>query len=211
MIRLAILRFTNWRIGTKVSEEDPNYKEVQEIYSRQSWDEINSQRTFKPRDTGFAALSDQYEAICRTIDNKMGNVSSTFDKEFKNLANGADMFKDCWALSSTQSAVSSCCTTSNQISQNYNNSCCSIRSNAASIREVEEVQKNINELNFEVNKKFDKMQEEISEKLNWQAICLYLTWAMIIVIGFMIYFKSFDVSVEVNNPIPNQEVILEHE
>jgi hypothetical protein len=141
----------------------------------------------------------------------MGNVLSTFDKEFNNLANGADMFKDCWVPDSTQSAVSSCCTTSNQISQNYSNNCCSIRSNAASIREVEEVQKNINELDFEVNKKFDKMQKEISEKLNWQAICLYLTWAMIIVIGFMIYFKSFDVSVEVNNPIQNQEVILEHE
>jgi hypothetical protein len=141
----------------------------------------------------------------------MSNVSSTFDKEFNNLANGADMFKDCWALGSSQSAVSSCCTTSNQISQNYNDNCCSIRSNAASIREVEEVQKNINELDFEVNKKFDKMQKEISEKLNWQAICLYLTWAMIIVIGFMIYFKSFDVSVEVNNPIQNQEIILEHE
>jgi hypothetical protein len=27
----------------------------------------------------------------------------------------------------------------------------------------------------------------------------------------MIYFKSFDVSIEVNNPIQNQEVILEHE
>ena len=142
----------------------------------------------------------------------MGNVSSTFDKEFKNLANGADMFRNCEFVSnSAQSAVSSCCTTSNQLRQSYDNSCCSIRSNAASIREVEEVQKNINELDFEVNKKLDKMQEEISEKLNWQAICLYLTWAMIIVIGFMIYFKSFDVSVEVNNPIQNQEIILEHE
>lgn len=142
----------------------------------------------------------------------MSNVSSTFDKEFNNLANGADMFKGCeWVPSSTQSAVSSCCTASNQISQNYNDNYCSIRSNAASIKEVEEVQKNINELDFEVNKKFDKMQEEINEKLNWQAICLYLTWAMIIVIGFMIYFKSFDVSIEVNNPIQNQEIILEHE
>ena len=140
----------------------------------------------------------------------MGNVSSTFDKEFKNLANGADMFRNCEFLgNSTQSAISSCCTASNQLSQNYDNSRCSIRSNAASIREVEEVQKNINELDLETNKKLDKMQEEISEKLNWQAICLYLTWAMIIVIGFMIYFKSFDVSVEVNNPIQNQEVILE--
>ena len=142
----------------------------------------------------------------------MSNVASTFDKEFKNFTNGADMFRNCEFVSnSTQSAISSCCTTSNQLRQSYDNSCCSIRSNAASIREVEEVQKNINELDFEINKKFDKMQEEISEKLNWQAICLYLTWAMIIVIGFMIYFKSFDVSVEVNNPIQNQEVILEHE
>lgn len=143
----------------------------------------------------------------------MSNVSSTFDKEFNNLVmDSAEMFLDCcWASNPAQSAVSSCCTASNQISQNYNDSCCSIRSNAASIKDVEEVQKNINELDFEINKKFDKMQEEISEKLNWQAICLYLTWAMIIVIGFMIYFKSFDVSIEVNNPIQNQEVILEHE
>lgn len=142
----------------------------------------------------------------------MSNVSSTFDKEFKDLANGADMFRNCEFVSnSTQSAVSSCCMASNQLSQSYNDNCCSIRSNAASINDVEEVQKNINELDFEINKKFDKMQEEISEKLNWQAICLYLTWAMIIVIGFMIYFKSFDVSVEVNNPIQNQEIILEHE
>lgn len=169
---------------------------------------MNRQWSFKPSDTGFAALLDQYEAI----GSSMSNVSSTFDKEFNNLANGADMFKDCeWVSNSTQNAVSSCCTASNQILQNYSDSCCSIRSNAASINDVEEVQKNINELDFEINKKFDKMQEEISEKLNWQAICLYLTWAMIIVIGFMIYFKSFDVSVEVNNPIQNQEIILEHE
>ena len=93
----------------------------------------------------------------------MGNVSSTFDKEFKKLANGADMFKDYWVSNSTQSAVSSCCTASNQISQSYNDNCCSIRSNAASIKEVEEVQKNINELDFEINKKFDRMQEEISK------------------------------------------------
>ena len=131
----------------------------------------------------------------------MSNVSSTFDKEFNNLTNCADVFKDCRVPNLTQSAISSCCTASNQISQNYTDSCCSIQS------EVEEVQKNINELDFEVN----KMQKEINEKLNWQAICLYLTWAMIIVIGFMIYFKSFDVSIEVNNPIQNQEIILEHE
>ena len=167
----------------------------------------NSQWVFKPSDTGFAALLEQYEAIGRS----MSNVSSTFDKEFNNLANGAEMFKNCYISNLSQSAISSCCTASNQLSQNYNDSCCSIRSNAASVREVEEVQKNINELDFEVNKKFDKMQEEINEKLNWQAICLYLTWVMIIVIGFMIYFKSFDVSIEVNNPIQNQEVILEHE
>lgn len=141
----------------------------------------------------------------------MANVFSTFNKEFSKLSNGMDMFKNCCIANSTQSPISSCCITSNQISENYNDSCCSIRSNAASIRDVEEVQKNINELDFEVNKKFDKMQEEINEKLNWHAICLYLTWAMIIVIGFMIYFKSFDVSVEVNNPIQNQEIILEHE
>lgn len=153
-------------------------------------------------------MLDQYEAIGRS----MSNVSSTFDKEFNNLTNGADMFKNCEFVSnSTQDTINSCCTASNQLLENYTNSCCSIRSNAASIKDVEEVQKNINELDFEINKKFDKMQEEINEKLNWQAICLYLTWAMIIVIGFMIYFKSFDVSIEVNNPIQNQEIILEHE
>lgn len=144
------------------------------------------------KDIGFAALLEQYEAIGGSMD--------------------ADLFKNWERVSnSTQNAINSCCTASNQISQNYIDSCSSIRSDVASIREVEEVQKNINELDFEINKKFDKMQEEISEKLNWQAICLYLTWAMIIVIGFMIYFKSFDVSVEVNNPIQNQEIILEHE
>ena len=177
----------------------------------QKWINIDSLRSYKSKNTGFTALLDQYEAIGRS----MSNVSSTFDKEFNNLSNGTDMFRNCeWvsnASNSTQDAVRSCCTASNQLSENYTNSCCSIRSNAASVREVEEVQKNINELNFEVNKKIDKMQEEINEKLNWQAICLYLTWAMIIVIGFMIYFKSFDVSVEVNNPIQNQEIILEHE
>ena len=66
-------------------------------------------------------------------------------------------------------------------------------------------------MDLEVNKKFDKMQKEISEKLNWQTICLYITWAMIIVIGFMIYFKSFDILIDVDNPIQNQEIILEHE
>lgn len=146
----------------------------------------------------------------------MGNVLSTFDNKFNNLTDASDMFKDCeltqpGVSSLTQSAISSCCTASNQLSENYINSYCSIKSNAASAEEVEELQKNINELDFEINKKFDKMQKEISEKLNWQAICLYATWAMIIIIGFMIYFKSFDVSIKVNNPIQNQEVILEHE
>ena len=82
----------------------------------------------------------------------MSNVASTFDKEFNNLSNGADMFRNCeWvsnASNSTQDAVSSCCTASSQLSENYTNSCCSVRSNVASVKEVEEVQKNINVMSF---------------------------------------------------------------
>lgn len=104
---------------------------------------------------------------------------------------------------------------SNKISNNFTNSCCSIRPNVVSVGEFENLSKNIDKLESEFNEKIETMVEEmnkeINEKLNWQAICLYLTWAMLIVLGFMIYFKSFDVSVEVNNPIQNQEIILEHE
>ena len=32
---------------------------------------------------------------------------------------------------------------------------------------------------------------------------------MLAIIGLMIFFKSFDVSIDVNNPIENQEIILE--
>lgn len=103
----------------------------------------------------------------------------------------------------------------NEVSSNYTNSCCSIRPNAVSVDELENLTKKVDKLELELNKKIEteneKMNKEINEKLNWQTFCLYLTWAMIIVLGFMIYFKSFDVSIEVNNPIQNQEVILEHE
>lgn len=102
----------------------------------------------------------------------------------------------------------------NEVSSNYTNSCCSIRHNAVSVDELEKLTKNIDKLESDLNKKIEtttkEMNKEINEKLNWQTICLYLTWVMLIVLGFMICFKSFDVSVEVNNPIPNQEVILEH-
>lgn len=105
-----------------------------------------------------------------------------------------------------------CCT--NELSNNFTNSCCSIKTNAVSIDEFENLTKNIDKLESDLNKKIEtttkEMNKEINEKLNWQTICLYLTWVMLIVLGFMICFKSFDVSVEVNNPIPNQEVILEH-
>ena len=103
-------------------------------------------------------------------------------------------------------------------SNNFTNNCCSIRSNAVSINELENLTKRIDKLELDLNKKIETTAEkmnremkEIDEKLNWQTICLYLTWGMLIVLGFMICFKSFDVSIEVNNPIPNQEVILEHE
>jgi hypothetical protein len=103
----------------------------------------------------------------------------------------------------------------NAVSNNYTNSCHSIRPNAVSVGELENLTKKVDELELDLNKKIETMGEEmnkeINEKLNWQAICLYLTWAMLIVLGFMICFKSFDVSIEVNNPIQNQEVILEHE
>ena len=69
MTRFPFLRFTNWKIGTKVTEEDSNYKEVERIYLRQ--------KAFNLSNTGFAALLNQYEAI----DSSIGNVSSTFDKE----------------------------------------------------------------------------------------------------------------------------------
>ncbi len=103
----------------------------------------------------------------------------------------------------------------NEVSNNYTNSCCSIRHNAVSVDKLENLSKKVDELELELNKKIEteneKMNKEINEKLNWQAICLYLTWAMLVVLGFMICFKSFDVSIKVNNPIQNQEIILEHE
>ena len=103
----------------------------------------------------------------------------------------------------------------NEVSNNYTNSCCSIRTNAVSVNELENLAKKVDELELDLNKKIEteneKMNKEINEKLNWQAICLYLTWAMLIVLGFMICFKSFDVSIKVNNPIQNQEIILERE
>ena len=107
-----------------------------------------------------------------------------------------------------------CCTT-NELGNNFTNSCCSIRHNAVSVSELENLSKKVDELELDLNKKIEtkgeEMNKEINEKLNCQAICLYLTWVMLIVLGFMIYFKSFDVYIEVNNPIQNQEVILKHE
>lgn len=85
----------------------------------------------------------------------------------------------------------------NELNKNNINAVEAITTLEDTIRHIEQETKN--------------MKKEINEKLNWQAICLYLTWAMLIVLGFMICFKSFDISVEVNNPIQNQEVILKHE
>ena len=177
--------------GTKVSWRDPNYPEVARMHAKQTSDEINNWKLFKEQDAAIRAFING----CDKMDNAIGALNTQLSDISKEHLSGV-----------TLSSASSCCTASNLFSENYTDSCCSIRSNAASVREVEEVQKNVDELDFEVN----KMQEEINEKLNWQTICLYITWAMIIVIGFMIYFKSFDVLIDVNNPIQNQEIILEH-
>lgn len=58
---------------------------------------------------------------------------------------------------------------------------------------------------YEVEEKVVKLSETIS----WMQIQHYITWLMLAIIGFMIFFKSFDVSIDVNNPIENQEIILE--
>lgn len=58
---------------------------------------------------------------------------------------------------------------------------------------------------YEVEEKVTK----ISETVSWVQIQHYITWLMLAIIGLMIFFKSFDVSINVNNPIENQEIILE--
>ena len=58
---------------------------------------------------------------------------------------------------------------------------------------------------YEVEEKVTKLSETVS----WMQIQHYITWLMLVIIGFMIFFKSFDVSIDVNNPIENQEIILE--
>lgn len=58
---------------------------------------------------------------------------------------------------------------------------------------------------YEVEKKVVKLSETVS----WMQIQHYITWLMLAIIGLMIFFKSFDVSIDVNNPIENQEIILE--
>lgn len=58
---------------------------------------------------------------------------------------------------------------------------------------------------YEVEEKVIKLSESVS----WMQIQSYITWLMLAIIGLMIFFKSFDVSVNVNNPIENQEIILE--
>lgn len=58
---------------------------------------------------------------------------------------------------------------------------------------------------YEVEEKVVKLSETVS----WMQIQHYITWLMLAIIGLMIFFKSFDVSIDVNNPIENQEIILE--
>lgn len=58
---------------------------------------------------------------------------------------------------------------------------------------------------YEVEEKVIKL----SETLSWIQIQHYITWLMLAIIGLMIFFKSFDVSIDINNPIENQEIILE--
>lgn len=58
---------------------------------------------------------------------------------------------------------------------------------------------------YEVEEKVAKLSETVS----WTQIQHYITWLMLAIIGLMIFFKSFDVSIDVNNPIENQEIILE--
>lgn len=58
---------------------------------------------------------------------------------------------------------------------------------------------------YEVEEKVIKLSENVS----WMQIQHYITWLMLAIIGLMIFFKSFDVSIDVNNPIENQEIILE--
>ena len=143
----------------------------------------------------------------------------------KMVSSAAGMFENCVPLKDYKSEMTNeikdiCCASTACTSDRFRftDTCCQISSNAASKEDVkkevmnfaEAVASDVEGLSNDIDKVSDEVKA-IKDNMNWQAICLYLTWAMIIVIGFMIYFKSFDVSVEVNNPIQNQEIILEHE
>lgn len=55
---------------------------------------------------------------------------------------------------------------------------------------------------YNVEEKVDK----ISQNISWIQIQQYTTWLMLVVIGFMIFFKSFDISIDIKNPDPEQVI-----
>lgn len=130
-----------------------------------------------------------------------------------------------------QASDTAVCTTSNSISQAAINYSESITSNVYTKNEIDDKMS-------EVYKTFEKELEtattkiqlkdienthsvkssvyeveekvvKLSETVSWMQIQHYITWLMLAIIGLMIFFKSFDVSINVNNPIENQEIILE--
>ena len=131
--------------------------------------------------------------------------------------NCTKMFENCVPLKDYKAEMTNeirdmCCDSCIAVANNFSNSYCSVASNAASKEDLIDAIKAVEtDIKYQ-DKEIEKLSEEMKSfknNVSWQTICLYVTWAMLIVIGFMIYFKSFDVSVEVNNPIQNQEVILE--
>lgn len=132
---------------------------------------------------------------------------------------------------SCQASDVATCSTSNSISQAAANCSGTITSNAYTKKEVDEKMSNVTktfekeleaatvkiqlkdiENTHSVKSSVYKVEEKVvklSETVSWTQIQHYITWLMLAIIGLMIFFKSFDVSIDVNNPIENQEIILE--
>lgn len=121
--------------------------------------------------------------------------------------------------------------TSNSISQAVTNCNGSIMSNAYTKNEIDDkmsevyktfekeletattkIQLKDTENTHSVKSSIYEVEEKVirlSETVSGVQIQSYITWLILAIIGLMIFFKSFDVSININNPIENQEIILE--
>lgn len=232
-------RFIRWKIGSFIRENDPGYYQVSSDFHQGIIDtkQKRYQDISAYLKEEYSQNKETYSGcilpMVRRIYPGLALGAKMFDDSYENMTQ-KDMTNATISTctNSTANCQTSDCIASNDISYAELSNCSqSITPNMYTKKEVDDkmsevyktfekeleiatvkIQLKDTENTHSVKANIYEVEEKvtkISEAVSWMQIQHYITWLMLAIIGLMIFFKSFDVSINVNNPIENQQIILE--